>query len=182
MVQSNSLVDFLRPTHTLPVSASLSSKKLFLTSFPSCTPYCSVGFVSAPHHMFRFFQVVVQPALESTGNAILAWLHAQQSHELGRALVGRKGVVSHQMSGHRGLSLSAQAAVHVHLKVKRLVGMMQLHEVRPSCGFVATEFGRDERWRCGMIVICAGSICLAMPTAWAVEIDGKRSIGALRVL
>ena len=76
-------------------------------------------------------QVVLQPALDSTGNAMLAWLHAQQSYEAGKALAARRGPVSHQIPGHSSLSLSAQAAVHVHHKVKRLVAMMQVHEV---CG------------------------------------------------
>ncbi|CAD7699260.1 unnamed protein product, partial [Ostreobium quekettii] len=74
-------------------------------------------------------QVVLQPALDSTGNAMLAWLHAQQSYEAGKVLAARKGAVSHQLPGHRSLSLSAQAAVHVHHKVKRLVAMMQVHEL-----------------------------------------------------
>ncbi|CAD7695429.1 unnamed protein product [Ostreobium quekettii] len=74
-------------------------------------------------------QVILQPALESTGNAVLAWLHAQQSFEAGKALASRRGPAAHQRAGRGSLSLSAQAAVYIHHKVKRLVAMMQVNEL-----------------------------------------------------
>ena len=72
----------------------------------------------------------MNPTLESTGIAVLAWLHARQSYDIGEALKGKEGVVSHQVATRQGLSVSAQAAVHVHQKIKRLVALSLLKEVR----------------------------------------------------
>ncbi|GMH41903.1 hypothetical protein BSKO_09813 [Bryopsis sp. KO-2023] len=74
-------------------------------------------------------QGMLQPSLESTSRAVLAWIHAQQSHELGMELASQEGVVSHQVARRKGLSLSAQAAVHVHHKVRRMVAMLQMHQL-----------------------------------------------------
>lgn len=74
----------------------------------------------------------MEPSLQSKSNALLTWIHARQSHEMGQSVEksNHVNIVSHHMPRKPNLSLSAQAAVYVLHKVKRLVAMIQLKQVK----------------------------------------------------